>query len=183
MSRNAVISYISLYAKCPPPVRTALASLVAVLLVVGSAGELRAQEREPISFETGIGHLTAVNLYVRDCERALRWYTERLGFEVRLDVVYGSGERVLAIAPPGQETPLIHLVLTTTRESARDPSLVGRQGGWVFEAPDLLDTYMRLRELDVRFTESPTETIEGGLRATFVDLYGNEWVLLEPGGS
>jgi hypothetical protein len=57
---------------------------------------------------------------------------------------------------------------------------VGNQGGWVFQTSDLIDTYMRLRDLNVRFTESPTETMDG-VRAMFVDLYGNEWTLLEPG--
>ena len=131
-------------------------------------------------FQTGIGPLTALTIYVRDHEQALRWYTERLGFEVRVDEDYARGERTLAIAPPGQEAPLIFLGLTTTRHNPQYSSLVGNQDGWVFQATDLIDTYMRLRDLNVRFTESPTETLEG-LRATFVDLYGNEWILVEPG--
>lgn len=158
--------------------RAARTGLAAVALILGMGRALGAQEPAPMVFQSGIGPLAAVTIYVRDHERALRWYTERLGFEVRVDLEYASGERVLAVSPPGQETPLIHLALTTTRENPEYSSLVGNQGGWIFQTSDLVETYMQLRDLNVRFTESPTETFDG-MRAIFVDLYGNEWTLLE----
>lgn len=182
MSINYVTSYTSLYLRGSPRTGAFVAGLMGVSLIMGGAGTLDAQDRERIVFETGVGALSAVTIYVRDQERALRWYTERLGFEVRRDDWYGSGERVLAIAPPGQEAPLIYLESITSSPDPQNPSPVGGQSGWVFQVTDLIDSYARLRDLDVRFTQPPRETIDGW-RATFVDLYGNRWGLWEPGGS
>lgn len=181
MSDNNVVSDRCPYLRSFRPARANLPSLAGILLVMGHAAVLEAQDREPITFETGIGALSAVTVFVHDQERALRWYTERLGFEIRADEWYASGDRSLAIAPPGQDTPLIFLELAAADRDPRNPSPVGTQSGWVFQVADLVDTYARLRDLDVRFEESPTETMDGW-RATFVDLYGNRWRLWQPLG-
>ena len=151
--------------------------------LVCPVGDLGGQEPpQPLRFWTGIGELTAITIYVPDQERALVWYTEKLGFEVRIDEWDELVRRHVAIAPPGQDRPLITLEQTTARQNPRFRGRVGSQSGWVFHAPDLIDTYMRLQDLGVRFTEPPTETTEG-LRAMFVDLLGNEWILLQPAGA
>jgi lactoylglutathione lyase len=41
---------------------------------------------------------------VSDRERALAFYTDVLGFEVRRDAAFGAGQRWIEIAPPGAET-------------------------------------------------------------------------------
>lgn len=54
-------------------------------------------------------HLTRVGrviVPVSDQDRALQFYTETLGFEKRMDVPYGDGERWLEVGPPGAETAL-----------------------------------------------------------------------------
>ena len=54
-------------------------------------------------------HLTRVGrviIPVSDQDRALEFYTETLGFEKRMDVPYGDGERWLEVGPPGGETAL-----------------------------------------------------------------------------
>jgi catechol 2,3-dioxygenase-like lactoylglutathione lyase family enzyme len=133
----------------------------------------------PIQFWTGIGELVSITIYVPDQEQALDWYTERLGFEVRVDEWYAADERFVAIAPPGQDHPLIVLEDVSIRGNPQYAGQVGAQGGWVFHVADLVDTYMRLWDLSVRFTETPIET-PLGMRAKFVDLLGNEWTLLQP---
>lgn len=179
MSRSNVIWCVSRGLPGLRSWRAVFSSLAVLSLLAGDSGTLDAQDREPIRFETRIGPLSAVTVYVHDQERALRWYSERLGFEVRTDEWYASGERALAIAPPGQETPLIFLQPVTAGPTAQDASQVGAQSGWVFQTADIADTYMRLRDMDVRFTESPREVGDGWL-ATFVDLYGNRWSLWQP---
>jgi phosphoserine phosphatase RsbU/P len=42
----------------------------------------------------------AVSVYVRDQERSLRFYLDRLGFQVAFDARVESGQRLLAVAPP-----------------------------------------------------------------------------------
>ncbi|HLG56619.1 MAG TPA: SpoIIE family protein phosphatase [Vicinamibacterales bacterium] len=48
----------------------------------------------------------AVNVYVRDQERSLRFYLETLGFQVAFDVRVESGQRLVAVAPPDGTTVL-----------------------------------------------------------------------------
>jgi catechol 2,3-dioxygenase-like lactoylglutathione lyase family enzyme len=49
----------------------------------------------------GIADVGAVGVPVSDQERAVRFYVDRLGFEVRLDVPLGDGARWVQVAPPG----------------------------------------------------------------------------------
>jgi hypothetical protein len=42
----------------------------------------------------------AVNVYVRDQERSLRFFLDKLGFQVAFDARVESGQRLVAVAPP-----------------------------------------------------------------------------------
>ena len=42
----------------------------------------------------------AVNIYVKDQARSLDFYLNTLGFQIAFDARIGSGERLLAVAPP-----------------------------------------------------------------------------------
>jgi catechol 2,3-dioxygenase-like lactoylglutathione lyase family enzyme len=55
---------------------------------------------------TKITDVGGVAVPVTDQERALRFYVETLGFEVRLDVPMGDGGRWLQVAPPGCRVPV-----------------------------------------------------------------------------
>jgi catechol 2,3-dioxygenase-like lactoylglutathione lyase family enzyme len=54
-------------------------------------------------------HITQVGrviVPVSDQDRALEFYRDVLGFEVRGDTAYGEGERWLEVAPPGAATSI-----------------------------------------------------------------------------
>jgi catechol 2,3-dioxygenase-like lactoylglutathione lyase family enzyme len=55
---------------------------------------------------THITQLGLVVVPVTDQDRALEFYVGALGFEKRLDVPYGGGDRWLSVAPPGAETDI-----------------------------------------------------------------------------
>jgi catechol 2,3-dioxygenase-like lactoylglutathione lyase family enzyme len=55
---------------------------------------------------TRISDVGGVAVPVADQECALRFYVEKLGFEVRLDVPTGDGGRWLQVAPPGGRVPV-----------------------------------------------------------------------------
>jgi len=60
------------------------------------------------SIKAGI-HVTevgTVGVPVADQDRALAFYLEKLGFEKRLDVPFGKGERWVEVAPPGAATTI-----------------------------------------------------------------------------
>ncbi len=50
---------------------------------------------------TGVG---TVGVPVADQDRALRFFVETLGFEVRIDAPFGEGLRWIEVAPPGATT-------------------------------------------------------------------------------
>ncbi len=55
---------------------------------------------------TKISDVGGVAVPVSDQDRALRFYTGTLGFEIRLDVPMGDGGRWLQVAPPGGRVPV-----------------------------------------------------------------------------
>jgi catechol 2,3-dioxygenase-like lactoylglutathione lyase family enzyme len=59
---------------------------------------------------TKISDVGGVAVPVADQERALRFYVEKLGFEVRRDVPMGDGRRWLQVAPPGGRVPVALVV-------------------------------------------------------------------------
>jgi catechol 2,3-dioxygenase-like lactoylglutathione lyase family enzyme len=51
----------------------------------------------------------SVSLPVEDQDRAIRFYTEVLGFEVRTDIEVWPGARLVEVVPPGSEVGLVLL--------------------------------------------------------------------------
>ena len=122
---------------------------------------------------TGPHHITVL---VRDQEHALHFYVDILGFEKIADDSFGPGMRWLVVAPKGQTQPQIVL------NKAFDPEMetrIGKLSGWVFHTADCQATYADLEAKGVKFTEKPTLHI-WGVQALFEDLYGNQFVLLQP---
>jgi predicted enzyme related to lactoylglutathione lyase len=66
--------------------------------------------------KTGITGVRTVSIPVTDQDRALEFYTGKLGFETRLDATYGEGQRWIEVAPAGSTTT-IALVLPGPNES------------------------------------------------------------------
>jgi catechol 2,3-dioxygenase-like lactoylglutathione lyase family enzyme len=70
---------------------------------------------------------------VADQDRALAFYRDALGFEVRIDGSFGDGERWLEVAPPGSATSLalvpadgIEVSLATSDAAADHAALLAR---------------------------------------------------------
>lgn len=55
---------------------------------------------------TNINDVGGVAVPVSDQERARRFYVDKFGFEVRLDVPMGDGRRWVQVAPPGGRVPV-----------------------------------------------------------------------------
>ena len=111
-----------------------------------------------------------MGICVKDQEKALDFYTNKLGFEVLSNEPMGEKMRWIEVAPPGAET---RLSLFTP------PGLEDRIGTFsqiVFHCDDIRKTYEELRARGVEFTQEPKEQ-PGGVMAQFVDLDGNKFVL------
>jgi len=55
---------------------------------------------------THVAQIGTVIVPVSDQDRTLEFFTEKLGFEKRVDLPYGGSERWLEVAPPGAETSI-----------------------------------------------------------------------------
>jgi catechol 2,3-dioxygenase-like lactoylglutathione lyase family enzyme len=63
---------------------------------------------------TRITSVGRVMVPVADQDRAIEFYTGKLGFELRSDIPYGDGERWVEVGPPGGETTI---ALVTPRDA------------------------------------------------------------------
>jgi serine phosphatase RsbU (regulator of sigma subunit) len=94
----------------------------------------------------------AVNIYVKDQERSLDFYLNTLGFRIAFDALVGSGERLLAVAPPDGTAVL---TLIEAKPDSPQARLVGRATQAVFVTEDVPATYAEWRRRGVRFRGTP----------------------------
>ncbi len=117
-------------------------------------------------------HLTSV--FVDDQERALRFYTDVLGFEPRSDVPLGNGDRWLTVAPPDQEG--VELLLEPASHPAVGPYRTAIIADGIplasFAVDDIGAEHERLVHAGVTFTQPPT-AMGPVTTAVFDDTCGN----------
>ncbi len=123
-----------------------------------------------------IAHLALV---VRDYDEAIKFYTEKLGFELVDDTPQSETKRWVLVKPPGVTGCNLLLAKAANEEQL---SRVGNQtGGRVFlflQTDDFWPDYNRLIENKVKFVREP-KTEDYGTVAVFEDLYGTLWDLIE----
>jgi serine phosphatase RsbU (regulator of sigma subunit)/catechol 2,3-dioxygenase-like lactoylglutathione lyase family enzyme len=94
----------------------------------------------------------AINVYVRDQVRSLRFYLEQLGFDLAFDAELPSGERWVAVAPPDGSALL---ALIAPKPESRAYALIGRPTGIVFVTDDVPAKYAEWYRRGVRFQYAP----------------------------
>jgi serine phosphatase RsbU (regulator of sigma subunit)/catechol 2,3-dioxygenase-like lactoylglutathione lyase family enzyme len=94
----------------------------------------------------------AVNIFVSDQERSLRFYVDQLGFEVALDARLQSGQRWLAVAPPDGSTVLS---LIAPNPDSPEFKLIGRPTHVVFVTDDVPAKFREWKRRGVRFRHTP----------------------------
>ncbi len=107
---------------------------------------------------------------VRDQDRALDFYTKKLGFTVVTDQPYNDRQRWIELRIPGAETR----VVLFTPEGHEDR--IGSFTGISFQADDTEGTYQVLSKRGVEFVQKP-EKADWGPAAIFKDPDGNTFVL------
>jgi catechol 2,3-dioxygenase-like lactoylglutathione lyase family enzyme len=117
-------------------------------------------------------HLTSV--FVDDQERALRFYTDVLGFVPRNDQPVGNGDRWLTVGAPGQAD--VELLLEPASHPAVGPYRAAVTADGIplasFEVDDVQAEYERLHAAGVTFTQPPTP-MGPVTTAVFDDTCGN----------
>lgn len=138
-----------------------------------------------------ITKLSHVTIYVLDQDSAKDFYVNKLGFEVRTDVVMGEefesagqGFRWLTVGPAGQpdvEYILADCAMGHSPENTaelRDLVAKGALGTGVFATDDCHKTYRELTERGVTFISEPAER-PYGVEAVFRDDSGNWFSLTQ----
>ena len=97
---------------------------------------------ESTAAATTIGRVSTVMVPVTDQDRAIEFYTEKLGFEKRADIPFGDGNRWVEVAPAGATTT-IALVQPREGESA------GVESRIALESADIDADHAALRERGV----------------------------------
>jgi serine phosphatase RsbU (regulator of sigma subunit) len=94
----------------------------------------------------------AINVFVRDQDRSLKFYVDQLGFSLAFDVRLQSGQRWVGVAPPHGTAVL---TLIAPDPDSDDYKLIGQPTQAVFVAEDVVATYTRWSRRGVRFRHVP----------------------------
>jgi phosphoserine phosphatase RsbU/P len=94
----------------------------------------------------------AVNVYVRDQERALRFYLDQLGFHLAYDAHLQSGQRWVAVTPPDGSTVLN---LIAPHPDSFEHKLIGRATQVVFVTESVAAKFREWSKRGVRFRHTP----------------------------
>ena len=126
-------------------------------------------------------------VYVLDQDKALEFYRDKLGFEVRVDLTMDNGFRWLTVAPPTQ--PDLQMVLMAVKESPMFPAEnvakltalieAGAVSAGIVQTDDCQKTYEELKAKGVQFMSPPTERFYG-IETLFKDNSGNWFSMTQP---
>lgn len=112
-----------------------------------------------------------VSIAIKDQKKALKFYTEVLGFKVVTDVELAPGEqRWIKLEIPGADTQIVLF----TMEGHEDR--IGTFSNIVFHTNDVKKTSAALKKKGVVFTQEPIEE-PWGTYALFNDIDGNTFCL------
>ncbi|MCY3978598.1 MAG: VOC family protein [Chloroflexi bacterium] len=117
------------------------------------------------------------SVYVDDQDKALAFYTEKLGFQLKRDMPLGNpgGDRWLTLVSPEGAHGVELLLEPSSNTLSRDfQQALFEQGisGGQFNSSDIQAEYERLSERGVEFTMTPTD-IGPAIMAVFNDTCGN----------
>src|SRR6266566_952604 len=133
-----------------------------------------------------INRLSVATIWVTDQNEALRFYTEKLGFEIRADITAGD-YRLLTVGLKGQPDLEFHLAALkpggglTQEDVDQLTKLVeaGKLGIGPWKTDDCQKTYETLKDRGVDFVQPPTDRPYGTIEAVFKDNSGNIMVLAQ----
>jgi DNA-binding transcriptional ArsR family regulator len=114
------------------------------------------------------------SVLVDDQEKALRFYTDALGFVKKTDIPVGEARWLTVVAPDDPQGP--ELLLEPDAHPAAGPFKAALVADGIpatsFAVDDVHAEFQRLRGLDVRFTQEPVE-MGAVTTAVFDDTCGN----------
>lgn len=120
-------------------------------------------------------YISTVTLLVKEVDRAVDFYTKKLGWEKTMDAPMGDGTRWVTVAPRGSQTAFY----LAQRRPDRPEAKAGGSSGVIFEVDDVYETQADFAKKQIEFTEPPRQEPWGGW-AMFKDSEGNVHGLHSP---
>ena len=121
-------------------------------------------------------YISVVSLFVDDIDRAIDFYTKKLGWEKTMDAPMGDGTRWVTVAPRGAQTAF---TLSKASPEWSPDKKAGGFTGFILEVDDVFQTHQQLKKIGVEFTEDPRNEPWGGW-TMFKDSEGNVHGLHSP---
>jgi len=122
-----------------------------------------------------IGQVQFATVWVRDQEKALDFYVNKLGFEKLQDAPFEGGMRWIEVRPQDAQTG--HVLAMGYGAGGQEEARIGNFTGIVFRSENVQATYEELSGRGVHFTETPSMQFWGEVWAQFVDQDGNAFGL------
>jgi len=124
--------------------------------------------------------LAHIAIVVNDYDEAIKFYTEKLHFDLIEDTRLSETKRWVLVKPKGQDGCCLLLAKAANDEQQ---SRVGNQtGGRVFlflHTDDFKRDFQNLLDNEIEIVRQPSKE-EYGTVAVFKDLYGNLWDMIGP---
>jgi len=127
--------------------------------------------------------ITLTSIIVDNQEKALKFYTEVLGFIKKMEIPMGEFRWLTLVSPEGGETQ-ISLEPNANPAAKTFQEALFKQGIplTAFEVDDIESEFQRLSSLNVAFTKKPTQA--GPVKiAVFADTCGNLIQIYQPPGA
>jgi catechol 2,3-dioxygenase-like lactoylglutathione lyase family enzyme len=134
-----------------------------------------------------ISRMSHTTIFVLNQQDALEFYTQKLGFEVRMDQTMDGGFRWLTVGPKTQ--PDLEIILMevkpgpmmddVTAQQFRTLIEKGKMGAGVFQTADCRKTYEELKAKGVQFLSPPQDRFYG-IEAILKDNSGNWFSMTQP---
>jgi serine phosphatase RsbU (regulator of sigma subunit) len=118
-------------------------------------------------------------VFVRDHDRSLEFYVDKLGFKVVADTHFEFAGRWVAVAPPDGSAIL---ALVAPKRGSENYKNIGRHTQIAFVSEDINATFEQWSSRGVRFHHPPQKSLFGGASAMFSDGDGNTFELLASDG-
>jgi len=114
-------------------------------------------------------------IYVDDQDKALKFYTEKLGFAKKTDITNGGYRWLTVVSPDDQDGAELILEKNDDPAAKTYQKALFDQGtdATNFDVTDVKAEYERLKALGVTFTTEPTEVMPGVTVAMLDDTCGN----------
>ncbi|HNS13560.1 MAG TPA: VOC family protein [Bacteroidia bacterium] len=124
--------------------------------------------------------LALIALIIDEYDKAIKYYTEVLSFELLEDTRLSETKRWVVVRPRGNGN--CSILLARAVGEVQEKSIGNQSGGRVFlflHTDNFHRDFDRLSNLHVEFVRPPAVEDHGKV-AVFKDAYGNLWDLIEP---